>query len=104
MDKTICKKRPQHGSDELKGMQIDHAANELAAGQQYIMTLQDQSVLDYDDQDGEVLENIDLQQSFRQRIADRRKSKLQRHANSKLMPIDNDEDEDDWAQPSEAGQ
>ena len=104
MDKTIGKKRPQHGSDELRGMQIDHAANELAAGQQYIMTLQDQSVLDYDDQDGEVLENIDLQQSFRQRIADRRKSKLQRHANSKLLPIDNDEDEDEWAQPSEAGQ
>lgn len=60
MNKTIGKKRPSHGSDELRGMQIDHAANELAAGQQYIMTLQDQSVLDYDDQDGEVLENIDL--------------------------------------------
>ena len=30
-------------------MQIDHSANELAAGQQYILTLQDASVLDYDD-------------------------------------------------------
>ncbi len=46
---------------ELKGMQIDHSANELAAGEQYIMTLQDSSVLDYEDQDGEVLENVDLQ-------------------------------------------
>lgn len=59
-----------------KGMQIDHSAAELTAGQQYIMTLQDTSVLDYDDQDGEVLENVDLQQSFRQRIANRRKTKL----------------------------
>ena len=51
-----------YSSNDLKGMQIDHAANELAAGQQYIMTLQDSSVLDYDDQDdgGEVLENVDL--------------------------------------------
>ena len=47
-------------AEELKGMQIDHSAAELAAGQQYIMTLQDSSVLDYDDQDGEVLENVDL--------------------------------------------
>ena len=55
----------QQSSDPhgLRGMQIDHSAAELAAGQQYIMTLQDSSVLDYDDQDGdaaEVLENIDL--------------------------------------------
>ena len=72
---------------ELKGMQIDHSANELAAGEQYIMTLQDSSVLDYEDQDGEVLENVDLQQSFRQRIANKRKDKLSRHQNSNLMPL-----------------
>ena len=85
-------------------MQIDHSASELAAGQSYIMTLQDSSVLDYDDQDGgEVLENIDLQQTFRQRIANKRKSKLARHANSKLLPIDeNDDDVDEWAEPEDS--
>lgn len=31
--------REQYRSEELRGMQIDHAANELEAGQQYIMTL-----------------------------------------------------------------
>ena len=96
--------------DELKGMHVDHSANELAAGQQYILTLQDKSVLDYDEQDGddangEVLENIDLQQSFRQRIADRRKSKLQRHANSKMLPLLESNDEGDqvdgWNDPGE---
>ena len=95
---------------ELKGMQIDHSANELAAGQQYIMTLQDSSVLDYDDQDEEaggteILENVDLQQSFRQRIANKRKDKLSRHANSKMLPLQDLADEDDevdaWNDPSE---
>ena len=72
------------------------------------MTLQDQSVLDYDDQDGEgaeVLENVDLQQSFRQRIANKRKSKLSRHANSKMLPLLDNEDDDDvdaWNDPSSA--
>ena len=85
-------------------MQIDHSANELATGQKYILTLQDSSVLDYDQQDGEVLENIDLQDSFRQRIANKRKSKLSRHVNSKFLPIHDADDEDDidaWQDPSE---
>ena len=91
---------------ELNGMFIDHSANELAAGQQYIMTLQDSSVLDYDDQDdAEILENVDLQQSFRQRIANKRKDKLSRHANSKMLPLQDLADEDDevdaWNDPSE---
>ena len=83
-------------------MQIDHSANELATGQQYILTLQDSSVLDYDQQDGEVLENIDLQDSFRQRIANKRKSKLSRHVNSKFLPLQDADDEDDidaWQDP-----
>lgn len=84
-------------------MQIDHAAGDFAAGQQYIMTLQDSNVLDYDEQDREVLENIDLQQSFRQKIADRRKSKLSRHVNSKLLPdeYDNDDAVDGWHEPED---
>ena len=85
-------------------MQIDHSANELATGQQYILTLQDSSVLDYDQQDGEVLENVDLQDSFRQRIANKRKSKLSRHVNSKFLPLQDADDEDDidaWQDPSE---
>ena len=50
-----------------------------------------------------MLENIDLQQTFRQRIANKRKSKLARHANSKLLPLDdNDDDEiDGWNDPSD---
>ena len=49
-----------------------------------------------------MLENIDLQQTFRQRIANKRKSKLARHANSKLLPLDdNDDDIDGWNDPSD---
>ena len=50
-----------------------------------------------------MLENVDLQQSFRQRIADKRKSKLSRHANSNFMPIQDGEDDevDGWAEPDE---
>ena len=42
-----------------------------------------------------MLENIDLQQSFRQRIANKRKSKLSRHVNSKFLPLQDADDEDD---------
>ena len=51
-----------------------------------------------------MLENIDLQQSFRQRIANKRKSKLSRHVNSKFLPLQDADDEDDidaWQDPSE---
>ena len=41
-----------------------------------------------DDAEGDVLENIDLQQSFKQRLAAKNKLKLQQHANSKLMAQD----------------
>lgn len=61
-------------------------------------------MLDYDEQDGEVLENVDLQQSFRQRIMNKRKSKLARHANSKMLPLLDDEEDDEvdgWRDPSE---
>ena len=65
-------------------------------------------MLDYDDQDdagAEVLENVDLQQSFRQKIADRRKSKLSRHTNSKMLPLMDEMEEDDavdgWREPSD---
>ena len=50
-----------------------------------------------------MLENIDLQQTFRQRIANKRKSKLARHANSKLLPLDDNDDDDidGWNDPSD---
>lgn len=55
--------------------------------------MQDHNVLD--DQDGEVLENVGLQDTFKQRLQARRKQKLLQHVNSKLMPVD----EDEWAEP-----
>ena len=80
-------------SKELKGFSIDHTITDLQAGTNYILTLQDQNVLDMQEDD-DVLENIDLQQSFQQRIAAKRKLKLLQHTNSKLMPVE----EDDWAE------
>ena len=46
-----------------------------------------------------------MQDSFRQRIANKRKSKLSRHVNSKFLPLQDADDEDDvdaWQDPSDA--
>ena len=45
-----------------------------------------------------------MQDSFRQRIANKRKSKLSRHVNSKFLPLQDADDEDDvdaWQDPSD---
>ena len=53
-------------------VKVDHSAAEMASNQTYILTLKDASVLD-EDADDAVLENIELQSSFRQRMNQKRK-------------------------------
>ncbi len=66
-----------HTSKDLTGVQIDHSMTELnegnshpvslSIGHDYIMTFKDAPVTQLDDYD-EVLENIELQSSFKQRL------------------------------------
>ena len=59
-------------------------------------------MLDYDDDEGgDVLENVGLQDSFRNRVLQKRKNKLSRHVNSKLLPVNDDNDDvDEWEDPA----
>ena len=54
-------------------MKINHGESEFEVGQTYTMTLKDQGVLDYDDDEEDIndtvqLENTHLQSSWKRRI------------------------------------
>jgi len=57
--------------NQLKGLTVDHTAEEINNEQEYVLTFQDGNVLDEDQDD--VLENVQLQNNFKQRMALKRK-------------------------------
>lgn len=65
-----------------------------------ILTLQDQQVLNADDDDIhsgiDILENVDVAQSFKQKVMNRRKQQLSHYQNSKYLPDEEDEVDDGW--------
>ena len=76
-----------HDARDLSGVQIDHSMGDLQEGNSYfnstnlghdyIMTFKDTSVLVNDEDEGagdhNLLENIELQSSFKQRMHQRRR-------------------------------
>lgn len=63
----------------LAGMRVAHDADAFAEGSEAILTLQDRSVLEDEGEDsdangGELLENVELVDAQRQRLADRRRA------------------------------
>ena len=80
----------------MEGHAIAHTAEELNAGQEYILTLRDRDVRDEDSEDE--LENVALQNNFKQRQANRNKERIRQHANKGLVIDDND-----WADPDDGG-
>ena len=92
-------KRPktgEHSGRDLRGVQLDHTINELqegnyssyyhVTGHDYIMTFKDSSVLMADDEE-ELLENIELQSSFKQKMSERRKvAGYEDDTNKKVLP------------------
>jgi predicted P-loop ATPase len=82
----------------LKGVQIDHSINDLQEGHEYIMTFKDTHVIIQDNEEEDnVLENIELQSSFKQKMLQRRKAEsagITMDQDRRVLPqYDEDEEE-----------
>jgi len=56
-----------------KNMKIDHEMGDIDHDREYILTLKDRGVLDEEDEGDAMLENVELQSTFRQRMSQKKK-------------------------------